>query len=335
MYTTGNSDQARAAIERVLTLGEAFGDHRHRLQLLVGLHRLLMRLADFYGALEVAQQSATFAEAAKDRAGLAIADFMLGACYHFMGDQTRTQFYCERAMARADEPNTSIPNFFGFDRIYAPICLARALWLRGLPDQARRIAKNTIDESLKRGNPLSICVALTFSAPVFFWSGDFQTADDYFDRLIDYAGQQSLDVYRAAGFGHKGALVIAQDELQTGIGLLRGALEALTTLKMNVLLSPFMGALAVGLWKSGQLEDALVTINQAVGLATDRGSTFDLAELLRVKAQILARQQRVVRNHPHVQFGIRRARRRTDRFLSETFACRNRSHQRAGLCQRE
>ena len=74
MYTTGNSDLVRAAIERVLALEEAFGDHRHRLQLLFGLYRLLLRLADFRGALAVAQQSATFAETAKDPAGLVIAD---------------------------------------------------------------------------------------------------------------------------------------------------------------------------------------------------------------------------------------------------------------------
>ena len=57
---------------------------------------------------------------------------------------------------------------------------------------------------------------------------------------------------------------------------------------MNVLLTLFMDALAEGLRKSGQMEEALVTINQTIGLATDRGSTFDMAELLRVKAQILA-----------------------------------------------
>lgn len=239
MYTSGNSDQVRAAIERVLALEEAFGDHRHRLQLLFGLHRLRMRLADFTGALEVAQQSATFAETANDSAGLAIADFMLGVCYHFIGDQAATQFFCERAIARATDPTTSIPNFFGFDqRTYAPTCLARALWLRGFADQARTIAKSAIDESLSRDDPLSICVSLTFSAPVF--------------------------------------------------GLLRGALETLTALKMNILLTEFMGALAEGLRKRGRVDEAFLTINQAIERATGCGSTFDMAELLRIKAQLLA-----------------------------------------------
>jgi predicted ATPase len=123
---------------------------------------------------------------------------------------------------------------------------------------------------------------------VFLWSGDFRTASNYFERLIEYARQHSLEVYRAAGLGRKGALAIARHELQTGINLLRVALETLTTLKMNVLLTLFMGALADGLRKCGQVEEALVTINQTIGLARDRGSTFDLAELLRIKAQILA-----------------------------------------------
>jgi predicted ATPase len=49
-----------------------------------------------------------------------------------------------------------------------------------------------------------------------------------------------------------------------------------------------MGALADGLRKHGQLENAVLTINQAIGRATDRGSTYDMAELLRIKALSLA-----------------------------------------------
>ena len=42
-----------------------------------------------------------------------------------------------------------------------------------------------------------------------------------------------------------------------------------------------------------------------------------------------------VRNYPHVQCRVRRARRRCDRFLSEAFARRDRQRQRAGLCQHQ
>ena len=234
MYTTGNSDQVRAAIERALALEDAFGDRRHHLELSFGLYRLLMRLGDFRSALAVARQSATFAETANDPAGLLISDFMLGTCYHFTEDQAAAQFYCERAMARAAEPGTSIPNFFGFDhRIYAPISLARALWLRGFADQARSIAKTAVEEAASGVRPLSICVSLTYGSPVFLWSGDLHATDDYVERLIEYAGRHSLEPYRAAGLGLKGAVAIVRDELESGIELLRGALKTLTTLKLE------------------------------------------------------------------------------------------------------
>ena len=289
MYITGNSGRVRAAIERALVLEEVFGDSRHRLELSFGLYRLCMRLADFRSALAIAQRSAAFAETANDPAGQLVTDFMLGTCYHFTDDQAAAQFYCERAMARAADPSASIPDFFGFDhRVYAPISLARALWLRGFADQACSMAKTSIDEALSGFRPLSICVSLTYGSPVFLWGGDLRATDDYVERLIEYAGRRSLEPYRAAGLGLKGVVAIARGELEAGIELLRGALETLTTVKLNLLLTDLMGALAEGLRKSGQLEEALLTIDQTIGRATDCGSTFDMAELLRIKARILA-----------------------------------------------
>jgi predicted ATPase len=260
-----------------------------KLQLFLSLYSLLMRLADFRGALTVAQQSAAFAETAKDQAGLLVADFMLGGAYHYIGDQAAAQFYGERAMAQAAEPGSSVPNFVGFDhRTYAPVSLTRALWLRGFADRARSIAKTAIDEAVSGAHAISICVALAYGSPVFLWSGDLRSVENFTARLIEYAGRHSIEPYRAVGLGLKGAVAIARGELETGIGLLRAALEILTTLRLNIFVTEFMGALADGLRGHGQVAEALLTIDQAVGRATAHGSTYDMAELLRVKAQILA-----------------------------------------------
>jgi len=50
----------------------------------------------------------------------------------------------------------------------------------------------------------------------------------------------------------------------------------------------FTGALAEGLRKTGQFEEALFTIDGAIARATDSGLVVDLSELLRIKSQILA-----------------------------------------------
>ena len=124
------------------------------------------------------------------------------------------------------------------------------------------------------------------------WSGDFRTAGDYVERLIEYARRHSIEPYRAAGLGLKGALAIARDEVGPGVDLLRSALETLSAKKLNILLTLFAGALAEGLRMTGQVEEALFTVNGAIARATDCGSTYDMRELLRIKAQILAAMPR-------------------------------------------
>jgi predicted ATPase/DNA-binding winged helix-turn-helix (wHTH) protein len=286
MYISGNADQARAAIERGLVLEEAFGDRRHQLRLLYGLYRLLMRLSDFRAALAAAQQSARLGEIAEDPAGLVVADFMLGTCYNFMGNQAAAQFYGERCMARSAEPGTETPNFFGFDRrIYAPISLARTLWLRGFSDRARSMLRTAIGEAGSR-DPLTVCVALSSAVPVFLWSGDFRTAGDHADRLIECAGRHSIEPYRASGLGLKGMLAIARGEVEAGVDLLQTALAILSAKKLTYYLTLFAGTLADGLRMTGQVEEALLTVNGAIARATDCGSTYDMPELLRIKAQI-------------------------------------------------
>jgi tetratricopeptide (TPR) repeat protein len=51
-----------------------------------------------------------------------------------------------------------------------------------------------------------------------------------------------------------------------------------------------IGALAEGLRKTGQFEEALFMINGAIARATNDGVELDRSELLRIKSQILAAQ---------------------------------------------
>jgi hypothetical protein len=106
------------------------------------------------------------------------------------------------------------------------------------------------------------------------WSGDFPTASDYAARLIEYAGRHSLEVYRVCGHGLKGAVAIARNQLAIRRDLLQVALDTLTAGRrgqLSILLTSLIGALADGLCKCGQLEGALLTINQAIDHATDSG----------------------------------------------------------------
>jgi predicted ATPase len=83
-------------------------------------------------------------------------------------------------------------------------------------------------------------------------------------------------------------LAIARDDVETGVDLLRTALAILSAKNLTYYLTLFAGTLADGLRMTGQVEEALLTVNGAIARAADCGSTYDMPELLRIKAQIFA-----------------------------------------------
>ena len=111
-------------------------------------------------------------------------------------------------------------------------------------------------------------------------------------RAVDcgYAGRYSLEPHRALGLALKGELAIARDQPEAGLDLLRSALGILRDQQFNLLIPGFVGALAEGLRKTGQFEEALFTINGAVARAKNSGLEFCLPELLRIKSQIFSAQ---------------------------------------------
>jgi predicted ATPase/DNA-binding winged helix-turn-helix (wHTH) protein len=291
MLTKGLSDQVRAAIERGLALAEAFQDRARQLRLLAGLNLFFIRLGDVRGALAVAEHGGVIAQAAKHPAGTVWVACWLGITHHFLGDQAAAQRHCQRSITLAVELGTPNVNLFGIDqRIRALVFLARTLWLRGFADQALGIVQTAIGEAASRDHPVPICLSLVHASTILLRTGDLPGASDLIEQLIVHAGRYSLAPYRAAGIALKGELAIARDEPEAGLELLRGALGTLHAQQFNLLITDFVGALAEGLRKYGQFEEALVTVNGGIARATNSGVELDLSELLRIKSQILAVQ---------------------------------------------
>lgn len=288
MFTKGHSEQVRAALERGLALAESFQDRARQLRILAGLNLFYLRLGDIRSALAVAEQSGPVAQAAKLSAGTVWAECWVGNAQHFLGDQAAAQLHCERSMALAVELGSFNTNSFGFDqRIRTFINLGRALWLRGFADQALRITEKAVNESKRRDHPVSVGFTLSYASMLSLWAGDLPRAGDLIEQLIAYAGKYSLEPYRATGFALKGELAITCHEPEAGIDLLRSALESLGNQRYHLATAIFSGALAEGLRKTGQLEEALYTVDGGIERATNSGMRFDLSELLRIKSQAL------------------------------------------------
>jgi predicted ATPase len=160
MFTRGNSDTVRLAIQRGLQLAELLGDARRTTHLLAGLSVFLMRTGEFGAALDCANRLLAVAEAAQDRNSTILAQWMLGASHHLMGDQAAAQHHLEKGFELAPGSGDVPVDAFGYDhRNRALAALARVLWLRGYPERATKTARQAIEEATLRDHPVTVCIA--------------------------------------------------------------------------------------------------------------------------------------------------------------------------------
>ncbi len=290
MFTQGNGDDVRQAIEEGLRLAETLGDRRREMNLLAGLHIFLTRISDFRGAVAVAERSVATAHEIGSPGALATAEWMLGVAHHLRGNQAAARRHCENGLFLAGAADGAEVHFFGYDhRIRALIALARALWLNGFPDRAAKIGRQAMEEADKRDHPVNLCMAMIYTSTVLLWRGDLDDAAQGIQRLVAHAARHSLAPYHAVGLALTGELAIARSDPAAGIPVLRHALGLMQAEQYNVLTIAFHRALAEGLMQIGEIDEAVVVIDAALARSEALDELSNVSELLRVRGELWLR----------------------------------------------
>jgi predicted ATPase/DNA-binding winged helix-turn-helix (wHTH) protein len=290
MFSHGNSENVRSAIERGVKLACTLGDMPRQLNLIAGLNIFLTRVGDFRGAMAVAQRSVAIAQKIGTSAATATAEWMLGVAYHLVGDQANAQWHCERGMITAAATPPSQVTYFGYDhRVRGLVALARILWIRGFPDRAAKTAALALDEAVKRHQPVDCCIALIYTATVSLWRGDLTEAEHRIERLAALSSRYSLGPYRAAGLALSGELSIARGQAEEGVILLRQALSLLRTERHHILTSAFHRALAEGLLRTDEHDEAATMLDAAIAGNNDNDDSSNAPELLRIRGEVCLR----------------------------------------------
>jgi predicted ATPase len=289
MFTRGNDDAARIALERSLAIAETRGDAPDRLQLLNLLHIFHQRTGDFKATLDCARRSLSTAEAIATPAALGLAHCVMGSALHHVGDLAGARVELEAALQ--SEPSDHRPastisvDYEHYN--YAGIALARTLWLQGYPVQAMEMADRSVKEAASMGHPVAVSRALIWATSVFLWAGDLESAEANADLFISHAESQAMGPYIAAGRGYKGALAIVRGDAKAGVDILQRSLETLHAVRYELMTATFNTALAQGLAALGRFDEALALTEETIRLVESNCALSEMPELLRVKGGLL------------------------------------------------
>ncbi|HTA94295.1 MAG TPA: winged helix-turn-helix domain-containing protein [Polyangiaceae bacterium] len=283
----GSNRGVRPALDRALALAAELGEGDDQVRLLEHLNFLLQRTGNLKEALEVAEQSVAAARTATTTAACT-AEWMLARSHYMSGNQILALEHCEAGLRLAEasgEPSASI-----LGHSVALLCLARVLWLRGRVERALALARELVHESNKQQHPVHRCIRLVHCAPIVAWHGEWEEVQKLVDQLIELSERHSLRSYRTFATAIQGKLLVDRGQPEEGSKLLKAAASALNAAQTTSLDTFFACGLGEGLAATGAVDEALVTVSAGIELAQRRGGTWDLPELLRLKAVFLASQ---------------------------------------------
>jgi predicted ATPase len=159
--------------------------------------------------------------------------------------------------------------------------------VQGFPEQAWRTTQDNVDDARTLDHALSLCNALEIPCLVALWCGDLAAMEHSVAALLDHTTRHALAVRHQAARCFSGALLIARGKARDGLDVLRPALGELRETSFVPYYPVLLGTLAQGLAGIGQPNDALETIEEALGKCERDEERWWIAELLRIKAELL------------------------------------------------
>jgi predicted ATPase/DNA-binding winged helix-turn-helix (wHTH) protein len=286
----GASPAMRAAWAATLAMAEHLGDGDYQLRGVWGLLVSSMS-GPIAASLTLAHRFHDLAAASPDAADRSVGDRLIGNLLHLMGDQTGARQHVERFLGNYPKPaDRSHLTRFHFDhRVVAMSTLAQVLWLQGHPNQALQVAGRAVEEARSIDHTVSLFYALTRAAcPVAIAVGDLGAAQNFVSILNEHAVKHRPWSFWEQAFN--GLLLIRRGYIADGLGLLHTGRDGMAETSFAARYAAFAGVLAEALALTGSRDQAMVVIERSLAQSDRKGERWYSAELLRIKADIVATQ---------------------------------------------
>jgi len=147
-----------------------------------------------------------------------------------------------------------------------------------------------IPEARRLGHPPSLAGGLAIGARLLSLAEDYAALDQWVDQLIVVATEQSFPHWRAQGTIYRGWVKIRNGDVADGMALLRSGSAAYRAGGAELLVPHYMALRASAYEITGQVEEGLSLLDDALRVVERTGERWFAAELNRHKGQLLLRQ---------------------------------------------
>ncbi len=164
---------------------------------------------------------------------------------------------------------------------------ALALWHLGYPEQAMRRAEQAVDLARSLKHPFSLAYALCHAGWLYHHCRLADAVQRFSREEIALSTEQSFPFWLAEGHFHQGFSLLLEQKGTEGLESLQTGLAIFNQTGAKLSLCHFYGQIALGHLLTGDTAEALQKIDDALAASAVNGNVFNLAEIHRLRGEIL------------------------------------------------
>ncbi len=277
---------------RARELCEQIGQPQSLMAVLWGIWAWRVVREEFDICLQLADEAMLFAQAQAEEGIRMEAHFIPALTRFYRGEFTKSLEHCDAGLALYDSERCKAwshatgQNSAATFRCYR----ALALWCLGYPDQAQQVGQEGADLAAALKHPFSQCYALHHLGWLQHHLRLGQKVQATAEAEIAIASEQGFAFWRATGTLCKAAGLSLQGKADEAMENLRQGLALYRATGAGLSLAHYHGYFAYTYLLLGQIADALQSVDDALAAAAKNHNDFFLAELHRLKGEILLAQ---------------------------------------------
>ncbi|MGE0820952.1 MAG: AAA family ATPase [Candidatus Binatia bacterium] len=281
--------EVRHHYQQALALCRALDDPPDLFPVLWGLWVSHAVAGELSTAEELANQLARFIEGMEDAKLALQAHHALWTTLLARGDFTTCQLHVEEGL-HLYHTDQHYPQAFVYGGHDPGVCCrihgGFLYWLLGYPDRAVQLNREALALSRELSHPQTMAWALSASAMLHQFRGESIVAQQSAEEAIALSAEQQFAMWAAYSPVVLGWAMVAQGNQEYGLAQMHHGLAALRTTGTRLWQSQFLSLLANAYEQTGQVQEGLLAIVEALATAERNREHFYEAELYRVKGTL-------------------------------------------------
>ncbi|PYS27218.1 MAG: hypothetical protein DMG11_17130 [Acidobacteria bacterium] len=261
-------------------------------QVLWGLWTFYVLRAELGTAREIAEEFLRLAERLPYPGFAMRAHLVMEVTFLHLGEFAPAMEHFETALSLYD-PERHLEDAFQYAQNpgVAMRCFASwALWFLGKPDQALDRIQETLTLARELSDPHGLAHALLFAAILHQLRREERLAQEYAEAVLAVASEHGLVMYQAQATIIRGWALIGQGQPEEAIEQMRQGLAAYQVTGCELMRPHFFALLAEALGKARKADEGLGGLKESLEAAQSNGDVSYLAELYRIKGELLLSQ---------------------------------------------